>query len=83
MARTSTFINNNISNINSNKNSNIILPANNSNIYGIGLGLRIVKILVQILGKDFKIISKERKGTIVSFSLYVDMSLKANIKKDK
>jgi signal transduction histidine kinase len=49
---------------------------NENNIYGIGLGLRIVKVLVSILGENFEINTKERGGTIVKFSLFMDYSNK-------
>jgi signal transduction histidine kinase len=49
---------------------------NENNIYGMGLGLRIVKALVSILGENFEINSKERSGTTVTFSLYIDSSKK-------
>src|SRR5690606_4825544 len=40
-----------------------------TNRYGLGIGLVIVKSLVELLGKDLQINSEENKGTTVSFKL--------------
>ena len=47
----------------------MFLKSNENNKFGSGLGLSIVKDMVKILGKDFKVESKYNEGTSISFLL--------------
>ena len=52
-----------------NEEGTLFLKSNNNNKFGSGLGLSVVKDMVLILGKDFKVESKYNEGTRISFLL--------------
>ena len=52
-----------------NQDETLFLKSNENNKFGSGLGLSVVKDIVKILGKDFKVESKYNKGTRISFLL--------------
>ena len=52
-----------------NQDGTMFLKSNENNKFGSGLGLSIVKDMVKILGKDFKVESKYNEGTSISFLL--------------
>ncbi len=53
-----------------NQDDTLFLKSNSeNNKFGSGLGLSVVKDIVKILGKDFKVESKYNKGTRISFLL--------------
>ena len=52
-----------------NQDGTLFLKSNENNKFGSGLGLSVVKDMVKILGKDFKVESKYNEGTRISFLL--------------
>jgi signal transduction histidine kinase/CheY-like chemotaxis protein len=52
-----------------NQDGTMFLKSNENNKFGSGLGLSIVKDMVKILGKNFKVESKYNEGTRISFLL--------------
>lgn len=63
-------INSNEDNADNKDNQFIFLKTMKNNEYGSGLGLSIVKSLVNALGKDFKVKSEYNKGTNISFKIH-------------
>ena len=52
-----------------NQDGTLFLKSYDNNKFGSGLGLSVVKDMVKILGKDFKVESKYNKGSKISFLL--------------
>ncbi len=52
-----------------NQNGTLFLKSNTNNKFGSGLGLSVVKDMIKILGKNFKVESKYNEGTRISFLL--------------
>ena len=58
-----------------NEEGTLFLKNNNNNQFGSGLGLSVVKDMVKILGKDFKVESKYNEGSKISFLLNKNIDL--------